>query len=349
MAWLTLAEKTRLDYAMEVESAIRGQVFGALYGGILGDALGVPFEFKERGSFSASAMEGFGTYMQKPGTWSDDSALTLCLVENFVEGGDEAGLMEKIARFAEDGYWTPRGKVFDIGTTTRNAVSRYRAGVPAVLCGQREETDNGNGALMRIAPAVLPFMFVKGFSFAALAESVVRYAGVTHAHPRSTLGCIIYVFLLYRLSCYDPFEKALEKTIEECQKNLKDTVYYAEMKHYDRIFNREIPRLPPEEVYSDGYVVHTLEAALWCMAKNGNYKDTVLAAVNLGSDADTTAAVAGTMAGLRYKYQSIPVNWTAMLARKADIDALLQRAVTKIYEKYMTEQQQVEEPNEDRK
>jgi ADP-ribosylglycohydrolase len=343
MAWLTLAEKAALDTAMMTELAIKNQIFGAFYGGILGDALGVPFEFKKRGAFIASGMEGFGTYMQRPGTWSDDSALTLCMVENFVENNDETGLMEKMARYAEEGYWTPRGKVFDIGNTTRNAISIYRTGVPPARCGQREETDNGNGALMRIAPALLPFMFTKDFAFAALEETIARYAGLTHAHPRSTLGCIIYVFLLYRLSCYDSFEKALAATIQECQSRLRGTVYQAEIGHYSRIFNGGLPQLPVEEVYSDGYVVHTLEAALWCAAKNGNYKDTVLAAVNLGGDTDTTAAVAGTIAGLLYKLPGIPADWIAMLARKADIDTLLKQVVQNIFEKYTAKRKQTEE------
>jgi ADP-ribosylglycohydrolase len=343
MAWLTLAEKEAIDFALGAEVAVKDQVFGALYGGILGDALGVPFEFKERGTFTARGMEGFGTYAQEPGTWSDDSALTLCMVENFAEQGDEAALMEKIARYTEEAYWAPRGKVFDIGNTTRNAITRYRAGSPAASCGQGEERDNGNGALMRIAPAVLPFMFAKDFSFAAQAEYTARHACLTHAHPRSTLGCIIYVQLLYRLSCFDPFEKALEAALRECRSGLEGTVYQAEMEHYSRIFNRELLRLKAKDVYSDGYVVHTLEAALWCVAVNSNYTDTVLAAVNLGGDTDTVAAVAGTIAGLLYKYPSLPADWITLLARKADIDTLLKRVVQIVKEHYIAEQEQEEE------
>jgi ADP-ribosylglycohydrolase len=333
MAWLTLAEKAEVEQSLNEELAIKEQVFGALYGGIVGDALGVPFENKKRGSFAASSMEGFGTYNQEPGTWSDDSALTLCLVENFVEAGDPGALMEKFARFADRGYWTPRGEVFDIGNTTRAAINRRLAGFPASECGMGAETDNGNGALMRIAPVALSFMGKPDFSFAGLAKAVADYAGLTHAHPRSTLGCIMYVFLLYRLSCYDTFEEALEETIRACQSNLKNTACYGELDAYSRIFNRKIPSLRPEEVYSDGYVVHTLEAALWCMAKHSNYRDTVLAAVNLGDDTDTTAAVAGTMAGLRYSYSGIPPQWVAMLARKEDIDRLLILAYRRVFEK----------------
>jgi ADP-ribosylglycohydrolase len=333
MAWLTLAEKAAVEHSLNMELAIKEQVFGALYGGIVGDALGVPFEYKKRGSFAASSMEGFGTYNQEPGTWSDDSSLTLCLVENFVEAGDPAALMEKFLRFADRGYWTPRGEVFDIGNTTRTAINRYMAGFPPAECGPEAETDNGNGALMRIAPVVLSFMGSPDFSFDALAKTVADYARVTHAHPRSTLGCIIYVFLLYRLSCYDTFEEALEETIKTCQSNLKNTAYYEEMDAYSRIFNRKIPSLRREDVYSGGYVVHTLEAALWCMARHGNYRDTVLAAVNLGDDTDTTAAVAGTMAGLRYSYSGIPPGWVSMLARKEDIDRLLILAYRSVFEK----------------
>lgn len=336
MAWLTLAEKAAIDFAMGMEISIKKQVFGAFYGGIAGDALGVPFEFKKRGTFTAGgSMEGFGTYTQSPGTWSDDSALTLCMVENFAEGGDERALMGKIARYAGEAYWTPRGKVFDIGATTKTAIGRFRDGLPPNRCGLRGEMDNGNGALMRIAPAVLPFMFAENVTFDAVAETAARYAGLTHAHPRSTLGCIFYVYLLYQLSCRGSFEEALENTIRACKSGLQDTAYAYETKHYRRIFNREIPGLQAAEVYSGGYVVHTLEAALWCVEKNDTYKDTVLAAVNLGGDTDTTAAVAGTIAGLRYKYPAIPEEWTGALARKAEIDALLARAVAIILKRYM--------------
>jgi ADP-ribosylglycohydrolase len=336
MAWLTLAEKAAVEHSLNMELAIKEQVFGALYGGIVGDALGVPFEYKKRDSFAASSMEGFGTYNQEPGTWSDDSSLTLCLVENFVEAGDPTTLMEKFVRFADRGYWTPRGEVFDIGKTTRTAINRYLAGFPASECGPDAETDNGNGALMRIAPVALSFMGRQDFSFAELAKAVADYAKVTHAHPRSTLGCIIYVFLLCRLSCYDSFEEALEGTIKACQSNLKDTAYYGEMDAYRRIFDRKIPSLRREDLYSDGYVAHTLEAALWCMARHGNYKDTVLAAVNLGDDTDTTAAVAGTMAGLRHGYSGIPPQWVEMLARKEDIDRLLILAYRSVFDKSKT-------------
>jgi ADP-ribosylglycohydrolase len=291
----------------------------AMYGGIIGDALGFPYEFKERGSFpKVSGMEG-----QKPGTWTDDTSLTLCLIENIIENGDQDSLMEKFINYYKSGYWTPFGKMFAIGAATERSINMYIHGKPAKKCGQAGEFDNGNGAIMRIAPVA----FVMGdcFDFRKLVRNVEKYAVITHAHPRSTLGCIIYSGILFRLSHNDDLPKALDMAAELCRMHLVKTKYEKELPAYERIFNNSIKDLAMPQIISDGYAVHSLEAALWCCFQTNNFRDAVLAAVNLGGDTDTIAAIAGTIAGTFYKMDGIPEEWLNAIMRKKEIDSLLDR------------------------
>ena len=136
-------------------SNFRKRLYSTIIGGIIGDALGVPVEFKAR-NLNITGMTGYGTYNQPPGTWSDDTSLTLCLMENLIEEKDETELMKKFAAYRE-GYWTPYGSMFDIGRATDDAIERFKRGVPIEQCGGATEFDNGNGALMRISPLALHY------------------------------------------------------------------------------------------------------------------------------------------------------------------------------------------------
>jgi hypothetical protein len=131
------------------------KIVSTIIGGAIGDALGVPYEFKDRDTFKATDMIGGGTHNQPAGTWSDDTSLTLCLMENIVEGGDCDALMRKFSDWHKNGYMTPHGKCFDDGHTTYAAIKTFRKGTPASQCGQTKESDCGNGSLMRIAPVAL--------------------------------------------------------------------------------------------------------------------------------------------------------------------------------------------------
>ena len=323
----SLRSKWEADKKIAHIQRLYNRFIPAIYGGITGDALGVPHEFKERGSFPrVTGMEGHGTHDQEPGTWSDDTSMTLCLIENIIENGDQDSLMKKLVKCYESGYWTPFGKMFDIGNTTRRALDMYIHGTPVEKCGQAGEYDNGNGALMRIAPVA--FMMGDNFDFSALARAVTQYAEITHAHPRSTLGCIIYAVFLFRLLYNDDFSRALDVTIELCEKYLVNTKYEKEFTNYQRLFNKSIKNLAVSEIASDGYVVHSLEAALWWCFQTANFRDAVLAAVNLGGDTDTIGAIAGTMAGIFYKIDGIPNEWLSIIKRKDDIDNLLDKFCT---------------------
>ena len=313
----TMRERWDEDDRMYLELFIKQRLYPTIFGGIVGDALGVPAEFKQRESVNISSMTGYGTYNQPEGTWSDDTSLTMCLIENLIEKKDETDLMKKFAEYRDNGYWTPYGKMFDIGIATNEAIFRYKAGMPVEDWGGASEYDNGNGALMRIAP--LLFTLIKEPDFRKRIHEIERIAHITHRHPRSTLGCILYMEYLYLLYYNnDPF-KAYKMVVEFYKENLRDTVYEKELPAYSRIMDLELQNLHRDQIKSDGYVVHSLEAAMWCFLHTDSYAEAVLKAVNLGGDTDTIALLTGTMAGMYYKMESIPKEWLDKLARKNDL------------------------------
>ena len=307
---------------------LQKKITSTIIGGAIGDALGVPVEFKPRGSFKVTDMIGYGTYNQPKGTWSDDTTMTLCLMENVIEGGDDEALMGKFLDWMENGYMTPHGKCFDIGGTTSRAIIEFKNGTLANQCGQFGEKDNGNGALMRIAPVV--FLNYKMESPQERLATVERYSSLTHAHPRSILGCFIYTECLRQLLLGKEKSQAIGKAIEICdtRSSFEGTMFEAryenEFSHYSRILNGKIGSLEKDSIRSGGYVVDTLEAALWCFLRNNSYEDTVLEAVNLGGDTDTTAIVAGSVAGMYY-YDAIPEKWISSLAKIDNIKGLCRK------------------------
>ncbi|MGG0417423.1 MULTISPECIES: ADP-ribosylglycohydrolase family protein [Priestia] len=294
------------------------KVLSTILGGAVGDALGVPVEFKKRDSFRITAMTGYGTYNQPKGTWSDDTSLTMCLIDNLLDKQDEYDLMQKFESYWSDGYWTPYGEMFDIGIATSEAIRRYKSGLPKEEWGGSAEYDNGNGALMRIAP--LAFTLCDEPSFTKRKEEIKRIAHVTHRHVRSTLGCIIYVELLICLLDGDQPFKAYENAVNLCQKQLTGTEYEAEFTAYERVLNLSLPHAARNEIGSTGYVVRSLEASLWSFLQSDDYKEAVLTAVNLGEDTDTIGFITGTMAGVYYELDGIPEEWVCQLAKKEELE-----------------------------
>ncbi len=298
-------------------------IFTVFYGGILGDAVGVPYEFKERGTFKAETMIDGGPHGQPIGSWSDDSSMTLCLIENIIENGDSTSLMKKFHDYIENAYWTAYDRTFDIGNTTRESVLKFKFGSPAELCGGNSERDNGNGALMRIAP--LAFTLINEDVFSKRMKKVIACAELTHAHPRSHLACIIYIEILLYLYNGKSLDEAMELASKTCKKELSATIFEKEFSYYERIFDGSIKSSALESIHSTGYVVHTLHAALWACFNNHNLKDAILCAVNMGLDTDTTATVAGSIAGMQYiDRKEAPNKWLEKLPRRKDLDDLLE-------------------------
>lgn len=252
----------------------------AIYGLAVGDALGVPYEFKERGSFTCETMTGYGTWNKAPGTWSDDTSMTLATLDSLKEKGrvDCEDIRKKFCNWLYEDAYTAEDETFDVGTTTRMALQSGE--------GLKDYFSNGNGSLMRI----LPLAF-----FDVTDEEIMKVSAITHGHELSMNACVEYVHLARHLI--------------EGKEIKKESIRKKSM----------------EEIESSGFVGHTLEASIWCLLRTSSYPEAVLTAVNLGDDTDTTAAVTGGLAGIRYGYDAIPKEWIATLKNKDCIDLILNK------------------------
>ncbi len=295
-----------------------------LYGVAVGDALGVPVEFKSRYFLKqnpVNTMQGFGTHDVKAGVWSDDSSLTFCLAESINEGLDLQQLANKFIAWKNENYWTAEGEVFDIGIGTSIAIDRLASGINPELAGGVEEFDNGNGSLMRILPLVL---YHKDKPIAERFQITKQISSLTHRHIRSVIGCLYYLeFAKQIIEGKEKFEiyENLKTEVTDFLKSLN--INPSEIVFYNRLLNDNIYELGEDEIKSTGYVVHTLEASIWCLLTTDNYVDAVLKAVNLGEDTDTTGAVTGGLAGMLYGFKTIPQFWIDVLAKKDDINKLI--------------------------
>jgi ADP-ribosylglycohydrolase len=303
----------------------RDRVVGAVVGLAVGDALGVPVEFESRAARAADPVTGMrsgGVWRTEAGTWSDDASLALCLAESIVERGfdpDDSG--RRSLAWLDEGHWAARGAAFDVGGATRRALDRIRSGMPAVMAGGRGENDNGNGSLMRILPASA---WLAALPEPARFRAIAAYSSATHGHPRSLLGCWLHCLVAGGLLRGAPPREAYEAAMAEAR-GLLDSLPLAaraEAGAYSRVLDGSLPGLRPSEVRGSGYVVHCLEAALHCLVSTSDFPSCVLAAVNLGEDADTTGAVAGGLAGLAYGRRGIPGDWASAIARSGEIEAL---------------------------
>jgi ADP-ribosyl-[dinitrogen reductase] hydrolase len=295
----------------------------ALFGLAIGDALGVPVEFESREYLKLNPvtdMIGNGTYNQPPGTWSDDSSLTFCLTEGLINGYDINRIGEYFKNWLNQNFWTAHGEVFDVGITTENAIERLQEGCKPELAGGAEESDNGNGSLMRILPLVFYLDNKSIFKRFTITQQV---SSITHRHIRSVIACFYYLEFARKIwRGKDKFKayEELKKEIPEFLENLD--IPAAEIEVFNRLLNGNISEKEESEINSSGYVLHTLEASIWCLLTSDNYQEAVLKAVNLGGDTDTTAAVTGGLVGILYGYDTIPENWIKQLARNLEIENL---------------------------
>ena len=295
-----------------------------LLGVAVGDALGVPVEFENRSTLMQNPimdMVGYGTYGQPAGTWSDDSSLTLCLAESLTKGFDLRDIGNTFRRWLYENHWTARGDIFDIGGTTRNAIERLgQPGLSPELAGGMDELDNGNGSLMRILPMVL---YVKDKPIAERYRLVKLVSSLTHAHFRSCMSCFVYIEYALELMLGKKPKPAQSGMIVKVRDFFSQHDFNPEeLARFNRVLDTQFYRADMESIRSSGYVIHSLEAAIWCLQTTSSYAEAVLKAVNLGTDTDTTAAIAGGLAGIHYGHQSIPKQWLKILARTEDIKAL---------------------------
>lgn len=251
------------------------------YGAAVGDALGVPFEFRPRDTFECKGMTGHGTYNQPVGTWSDDTSMTLATCESILWNGgiDVADMLNNFRGWMHNGAFTPFGYAFDKGNTTQVAIRQGR--------GLTDEMSKGNGSLMRIAPLA---------ATDCTDEQIRDVSAITHATELCMDLCVSFVHML--------------RDVHEAPERAKSIVdEYSLMSGMERA-----------EIGSSGFVQDTYDAAAWCFLTTDSYRDCVLKAVNLGEDTDTTACVAGALAAAAYGLGAIPVEWIGQLQAVEEIE-----------------------------
>lgn len=311
-----------------MENIVKAGIFGVC----VGDALGVPVEFKSRETlkkFPVVKMQEFGSWNQPKGTWSDDSSLTLCLAEELTKGYNLEKIGESFVKWVKYGHWTAHGRLFDIGGTTRHSIARLIKGESARFSGNIFEEDNGNGSLMRTLP--LAFYLKQEENIDILYQTVKEISSITHGHFRSVFACFIYVIFAIELIKGKDKREAYKYT-QELVLKFADIQGFnpKEIQLFERILKNDISKYDEDTMSSGGYVLHSLEASLWCFLNSETYSESVLKAVNLGEDTDTTGAITGGIAGIYYGFENIPEEWVSELVRKNDIEALCDKLQKKL-------------------
>ena len=309
-----------------------------IFGLCIGDALGVPVEFRTKGDLTADPVEdmvGYGTHHKPPGTWSDDTSMALCLADSLAhsDGIDYADIMRRFSDWLNKSEYTSDGRTFDAGITCARAIRRFDQGTEALLCGDTAERSNGNGSLMRILPLVF-YLHTKGVPVQSEAglDIIHNVSALTHAHPRSKMSCATYCRCAELLMT----DSVNKMPVQEMQMAIQDLLtYYSakpgyneEVELFSDLTQQGFPAAYAGQTGSTGYVIDTLKTALWCLWTGNTYRDTVLTAVNLGGDTDTNAAVAGGLAGIWYglatdrKPQGIPETWVEQIVNRALIERI---------------------------
>jgi ADP-ribosyl-[dinitrogen reductase] hydrolase len=282
----------------------------------VGDAVGTAVEFRQRGTFKPlTDMVGGGPFELAPGQWTDDTSMALCLATSLVERNafDPADQMERYCRWAEQGFLSSTGRCFDIGGTTASALRRYRrSGKPN--SGSTDPSSAGNGSIMRLAP--ISMFFLPDF------DAIERYAAessmTTHGAPECVDACRLLSRIIGR-ALFGPTEVNKESVL------FGDSATFKGAGKIEDIARGTYFQKSESEIRGTGYVVDSLEAALWCFLKTDSFEQAILTAANLGDDADTTAAICGQVAGAWYGKSRIPPKWIKKLALRSTITELAER------------------------
>ncbi len=292
----------------------------ATIGIAIGDALGVPLEFKPREKLQANPtteMKGYGSHNVPKGTWSDDTSMTLATIAAINKTGKivPKDIADNFIKWLENAEFTAGGRVFDVGGTCLRAIVRYRGNLAKPEeCGEDGEFSNGNGSLMRISPLIF-YCYAKNMNKEEIYECVKTVSSITHKHEISVMGCYIYVLFGIELLKNNNLLEAY-KVIQN-----EDYHFFSQncISRYDRIIRGEIYSCSMDEIRSTGYVVDTLEATFWCLMNTDCFDDAIIKAINLGNDTDTVGACVGALAGILYGEESINKDWKRELLMLEEI------------------------------
>lgn len=272
---------------------IKDRLLGSFLGLAIGDAVGTTVEFRSRDTFEpVTDMVGKGPFNLPAGYFTDDTSMALCLAESLIQYPylDRKDLLERFSRWYRNGENSPTGRCFDIGGTTRSAITNFEK--TGCVLNNTGPWDAGNGSIMRLAPAVIKWY---NDSDRAIATAIMQ-SETTHGAPECIDSCELLARVL--LTAFVAQDKEAIFNI--------DIIDHWVPKVKEILTTLDVTR---DEVKSSGYVIHTLHAALWCFKNTDNFRDAILLATNLGEDADTVAAVTGQLAGAYYGMGGIPIQW----------------------------------------
>lgn len=296
-----------------IADQIFDRALGCMLGLAVGDALGTTVEFTPRGAFPiVTDITGGGPFRLKPGQWTDDTSMALCLAESLIYNADldPYDLMDRFRRWLEFGENSSTGKCFDIGKTTLQAISNYRR-TREPFSGPSGKFDAGNGSIMRLAPVAIRWWHDREKAI----DIARKQSRTTHGSPEAIDSCSLLANILCRAICGEGYE----------------SIYcIADSTWADRVqlvSKGSWKNKTESEIFSDGYVINTLEAALWAFEGSSSFEEAVLKAVNLGNDADTVGAVCGQIAGAVWGYSAIPLHWRERLFDRDKIELLVTNLV----------------------
>lgn len=293
---------------------------GCLGGLAIGDAVGTTLEFKRPGTFEPiHDMVGGGPFDLLPGQWTDDTSMALCLAESLIAHGgmNHSDQMRRYLDWYRKGYLSSTGHCFDIGNTVCTALHLFEE-TENPVAGSRDPYSAGNGSLMRLAPVPMRWAGDPDMGTLMAAESSLT----THAHRACLDACRYYAGLLIAALNGRGKEEILGKNYRPFGRQwelgeLDDAI--------DRVAQGSFKERNPPEIMGKGYVVRSMEAALWAFYRSENFHDGCLLAANLGDDADTTAAIYGQLAGAYYGWSGIPGHWRARLCMHDEIIGMADR------------------------
>lgn len=321
-----------------------------MMGLVVGDALGNPVQFMEREEIRnrkrgpVVGMEAGGAFRTPIGTWTDDSSMAIATLVSIIESEtlDADDVMHRFEKWLGKGEYTPFGYAFDVGLTCASAIKNYAYSKDVNTCGITGEHANGNGALMRIMPACLYLYEKKAageIDIKCVVDKIHQISGLTHNHLRSKMCCVMYYFMIEsiidgykdesRMTLKELMQRGIDKAVKfygDDISNLDELSYLKRMFYLD-----EFAKTNEDEILSSGYVLHSIEAAVWCLINTASLEECLLKVVNLGKDTDSIAAIAGGLATLYYGYDAIPKNWLDVIQRREWIIQLVEKAENMTY------------------
>ena len=300
-----------------------------LFGLTIGDALGVPVEYKSRDFLTKSPVTGFignGTHNQPAGSFSESSSLSLCLVENIVENYNITSLLSLYKDWLYKQYWTANNKTFDVNPNVFLSIKKYKSEPQSKTFGNTSQNGIEIDAIMRIAPLIF---ILDGKTMEQRYEIVKNFCEITNTDTKSTIACFYYLeFLLgikngkNKVDIFVELQDETKKFIRRIDKNVSI--------EFNWLLENTLPKRKENTINSSKLIVDTLESVIWCFMTTNSFRKAILKAVNLGLNTTVIGSLTGALCGLYYGLNEIPSEWVINLLRHDDIEKLAENLYLKI-------------------